>query len=90
MVEPTRDFSSEPSRSSQRVYYAQTEGSIRYHLRRDCRGLKRVENGPVYYTTVEIVESNDGLELVEKGRNLCRICRPLTDQPVPELAPYER
>lgn len=72
MVEPVSDWTSDP----RTVWYAETEGARRYHLRKSCRGLKRAE-GPIESTDVDLVESEDGLELVKKGRNLCRICSPI-------------
>lgn len=77
MVEPVSDWSDEET--SREAFYAETEGAVRYHIRRECRGLKRVENGPIESTTIDLVETDDGLELVQKGRNLCRICAPLSD-----------
>lgn len=75
MVEPVTDFSTD-SPTPRTVYYAETEGAVRYHFHRHCRGLKRAE-GPIESTDVDLVETSDGLELVSKGRNLCRICAPL-------------
>lgn len=73
--EPVSDWSDDPEPCE--AYYAETEGAFRYHFRLDCPGLKRVTNGPIESTTIDLVKSDDGLELVQKGRNLCRICSPL-------------
>lgn len=75
MVEPLRNWTTS---ESQTAYYADTYGAMRYHLRRSCRGLQKTE-GEIRETTIDFVESSNGLELVEKGRNLCAICAPTGD-----------
>ena len=71
-IEPTRNFSTGVTDA----YYVETEGAVRYHLNRSCRGLKRAE-AEIKRTEVELIRSNGTITLTKKGRNLCRICAPI-------------